>query len=177
MSALRDRLSTVLQWLRPPTGTNPAADGDGSARLDDRKMEWKSEQIDKDGHSRRDLLKYGVGAVGVAGAGWGAYTLFLDRRSPEKTVQQYYEALDEGDVETAESLIHEDSPVQELREPIPTLYEQNDVTVEEVETVEQGDGRATVRTVLSGASSQQDQQEIEVDLRTENGEWKLWLDP
>lgn len=157
-------------------------DTDESLGLDDRKMEWKSEQIeDGDGISRRALLKYGGGAAGGAGllgGGWLFYDRLLRERTPEETVTQYYVALDNGNEEQANGLIHEDSPVSGNSETFISTAEQANLTVREVEIVDQSEDQATVRVTvhIEYDSDDEDTQTVTRTLRKSNGTWKLWLE-
>jgi hypothetical protein len=176
-------MTPLRLYLTGLFGRAPSTDDDSAdrpLRTDDRKMEWKSDEAKEgqEGIDRRALLKYGGGAAGGAGllgGGWFVWEEFIRGRTPVETARQCYVALDEGDDETIDQLVHSDSP-NGFGPGIRALYEQNDITIEETELTAKSDGRAEVRMVISGASSQRDQQEITVKLRTENGAWKLWLE-
>ena len=157
-------------------------DTDESLHLDDRKMEWKSEQAnDGDGISRRALLKYGGGAAGGAGllgGGWLFYDRLLRERTPKETVTQYYVALDNGNAEKANGFIHDDSPVSGNSETFISIAEQANLTVREVEVVDQSKEQATVRVTvhIKYDNDEEDTQTITRTLRKSNGTWKLWLE-
>jgi len=176
MTPLRSHLSGLF-------GRAPSTDDDTADRplgTDDRKMEWKSDEVkaQQEGINRRALLKYGGGAAGGAGllgGGWYVWEEFIRRRTPVETARQCYVALDEGNDEKIDQLVHSDSP-NNFGPGIRSLYEQNDITIEKAELKGKSDGRAEVRMVISGASSRKDQQEFTVKLRTENGTWKVWIE-
>ncbi|WP_340101617.1 hypothetical protein [Salinibaculum salinum] len=157
-------------------------DTDDPLHLDDRKMGWKSEQIDGgDSISRRALLKYGggvAGGAGLLGGGWLFYDRLLRERTPQETVRQYYAALDNGNEEKANGLIHEDSPVSGNSETFISIAEQADLTVQEVEVVDQSDDQATVRVTvhIEYDTSEEDTQTVTRTLRKSDGMWKLWLE-
>ena len=178
MHPLLSRLCAVFGRV-PSTADGSDDTPDQPLRADDRKMEWKSEKAREDERiSRRALLKYGGGAAGGAGlfgGGWFVWEEFIRGRTPIETARQCYIALDGGDDEQVDQLVHSESP-GEFGPGIRALYEQNDITIEEAELTAKSDGRAEVRMVISGASSQKDQQELTVELRTEDGAWKVWLD-
>lgn len=187
MIALRERLSTLFGEVSPESTLPLNADTasvtttavDEPARFDERKMEWKSEklQAESEGISRRTLLKYGGGAAdgaGLLGGGWLFYDTVLRKRTPEETVRKCYTALNNGDRERANELVHEDSPA-EYGPGVARRWEQKDIEIAEVELISKSENRAKARLVVSGASSQRDQQETTLQLRTEDGEWKIWL--
>jgi len=172
MTALRDRIWPPFgRDEQESTGSIEFAEA-GDSRIEQRKQELKDKEKSV---TRRKVLTYGGGAAVLAGGGWGVYALLIDRRSPEETVRQYYVALDDGDVETAEGFIHTDSPVQEIPDIQVDLFEQNDITIQSTELLGKSDGRAQVRVTVTGAHSEKDQQETTQECRTEGREWKLWL--
>ena len=180
---MKPLLSRLAATVNLSTQFTPLrVDTDDSLHLDERKMEWKSEQFeDGDGISRRALLKYGGGAAGGAGllgGGWLFYDRLLRRRTPEETVTQYYVALANGNAEKANGFIHEDSPVSGNSETFISIAEQADLTVQEVEVVDQSENQATVRVTvhIEYGTSEEDTQTVTRTLRKSDGAWKLWLE-
>jgi hypothetical protein len=180
-------MKPLLARLAATVGLSPRSeswtvDTDESLHLDDRKMEWKSAQIeDGDSISRRALLKYGGGAAGGAGllgGGWLFYDRLLRERTPEETVTQYYAALDNGNEEKANGLIHEDSPVSGNSETFISIAEQANLTVREVNVVDQSEDQATVRVTvhIEYDNDEEDTQTVTRTLRKSSGTWKLWLE-
>lgn len=64
---------------------------------------------------------------------------------PESVVVAYFEAVDAGDVDTMNNLIHPDSPEEELSEEEGDDFEENvHIEVESTELLEEADGEAEV---------------------------------
>lgn len=180
MKPLLIRLAGTV-GVSPPSESRTADTGE-SLHFDDRKMEWKSEQVDDgDGISRRALLKYGGGAAGGAGllgGGWLFYDRLLRERTPEETITQYYVALNNGNEEEANGFIHQDSPISGNSEAFISTAEQARLTVREVEVIDQSEEQATVRVTvhIEYDNNEEDTQTVTRTLRRSNGTWKLWLE-
>lgn len=120
-----------------------------------------------------------VMAVGVAGAAGLAGCLSGDS-DPDDVVEEFYAAMDEGDVETMNDLMHEDSEEEITEEDLEEI-EDFDITVEETEILEEDDDAAEVRAEITvegeflGEEVEETNEET-IELRTEDGEWKLYDD-
>lgn len=124
---------------------------------------------------RRDLLKYGLGGVVALAGGFFLFDSVLGGRGPAETVEQFYVAVDNGNRERANELIHSDSPMEDVSVLGTVFGSAIDITVEQTEVVEKSDDSATVRATLTVSSSgSSETSETDVELRTENGEWKIW---
>lgn len=109
-----------------------------------------------------------AGCTGLLGGG-------NDRDDPEAVVREFIAALDEGDRETANELIHEDSPQGELSEEQAGQTGELDLTVEGTELLQETDDTARVRVELTVSDgSERQTTELTYELRTEDGEWKIW---
>lgn len=98
-----------------------------------------------------------------------------ERGDPEAVVQEFIAALDEGDRETANELIHEESPQGELSEERAEQTGELDLTLEGTELLEETDDTARVRADLSVSDgSERQTTELTFELRTEDGDWKIW---
>lgn len=94
---------------------------------------------------------------------------------PDEVVEQFYQAIDDGDREAANDLIHSDSPQGEISEDEMSDLEEFDVTVEDTEIIDESDDTAEVEaeiTVESDGDSSTD--ETTIELRTEDGDWKVY---
>ncbi|MDF9746071.1 hypothetical protein [Natrinema salsiterrestre] len=95
--------------------------------------------------------------------------------SPEGVVERFYTAIGDGDLETANALIHSESPVGEISEEDMSNYDNMDIAIERTELLEESDDVAEVRievTMESDGNSRTSESTHE--LRTEDGEWKLY---
>lgn len=101
-----------------------------------------------------------------------------ENNGPEAVVRQFVEALDRGDADGVNSLIHPDGQVPPLSEQDAQEFSQADWTVEETEVLEQDDEVAIVRSSITVGAPVPDAgeqtQEMEWELRTSNGEWLVW---
>jgi ketosteroid isomerase-like protein len=96
---------------------------------------------------------------------------------PAAAVETFYAALDAGRFDVANKLMHNETAQRRVTEERYGDVADGEVSVESTETVEQSEGQAVVRTHLRATladSGREIDQELEVELRTENGEWKLY---
>lgn len=134
---------------------------------------------------RRSFL---AGAVGVAGGLAGCSGLLPGSGDsnggggdgPAATVRDLYEEFLDGNVGGANAYIHSDAEIDPLTQSAADRFQALDVRVESVEVVEQSDDRATVEVTISavpdGSSERQTLPSSRLELRTENGEWKVFDD-
>jgi ketosteroid isomerase-like protein len=107
-------------------------------------------------------------------AGLAGCTGFLND-DPDEVVEQFYQALDDGDREAANDLVHSGSPQGEISEDEMSDLEDLDITVEGTEIVEESDDTAEVEaelTIESDGDTSTDTTTVE--LRTEDGDWKVY---
>jgi len=171
---------------RQPQGQQPRGQQQGYNQGGPGNQPRGPPQQGNDGFSRRQLLAGGGGAVAILGGGW--FFFLRDdgaTDSPEAVVEAFYSALDDGDIERANSLIHAESPQGELTE---SNFNQNaSFTVESVEVPDEDSGYTA-----SEYDSVQEFRPVRIELtvsangdestRTVNGtvaknadgEWKIW---
>ncbi len=111
----------------------------------------------------------------------GNWRLWAGQEQPllpphEAVVFRYYDELDRGNKEAALATIHEDAPVSDLPDAVARAYEENDIRIVGLETVEDGSDQRLVEIVIVGATSSQDQQTVTVEARTQGEEWKVWFE-
>lgn len=137
-----------------------------------------------DGFTRRQLLIGGAGALAAAGGGW--YFFLRDSGGPGAVVEDYVSAINSGDVNEAESLIHEDAPMSGPDGP----SEDVDVSVQSTRTVDANVPDAAaydtvqefqaveVEISFSGEVAGQEVGETDTQVvivaKNTDGEWKLW---
>jgi hypothetical protein len=125
--------------------------------------------------------------VALLGGGW---FFFLrgdgdSTSSPESVVEAFYGALDDGDIERANSLIHEDSPEGELT--ANTFNQDASFTVESVEVPDEDSGYNAaeydsvqefrpVRIELTVSANGEERTSTVNGTVAKNadGEWKIW---
>jgi hypothetical protein len=147
-----------------------------------------------DGFSRRQLLIGGGGAAAVLGGGW--FFFLRDDSSagdsPEGTAEAVYSALDSGNIDKMNSLLHEESPEGEYSESDLALpgggsLADADVTVKSTEVVDQDIGydaadydtvqefkAVEVEYTISLQGQGGPDTQIVIVAQNSNGEWKLW---
>lgn len=128
--------------------------------------------------SRRNLLVYGGAAVGTAAVGGAGGFLLLsggnDPGDPEETVRSFVTAMDEGDTEQFNSLIHEDADIERLNESNAAMLEGINMSVESSEVLSENATNAEVRVNLSTTFMGETQTSTSrVLLETQNGEWRI----
>lgn len=96
---------------------------------------------------------------------------------PRGVVVQYFQAVDINDIDRIRRLIHTESPLARRGTLDVETISRTNATVLEVTVVEEGETRAIVvvdvRIVSGGSVSMQSSR---IELRRENGEWRLWAD-
>jgi ketosteroid isomerase-like protein len=105
-----------------------------------------------------------------------------ERSDAEQVVVQYYEALNAGDADRLEEVVHSDSPQEVFQnfEEVAYIFEDASLTLEETEIVEEGEDRILIDSTYTeeseftegGSTARTDV----IELRRENGEWKIWDD-
>jgi len=158
----------------PRCGVALAADDDESVDL---------------GVTRRGLLTYSGGSalltLGGIGAGWFAFVR-EDTGPEEEVVREYVDALDRSHFYTAETLFHEDAPVEAWGPAELPDVGRLSLTVEDTEVVDREDEPdvagveelALVHvdiTIDDGVESTLLELAFVVALN-EEGEWKMWRD-
>ncbi|ELY66988.1 nuclear transport factor 2 family protein [Natrinema versiforme] len=94
---------------------------------------------------------------------------------PDTVVERFHRALADGDGETANALVHSESPQGEVTDSDLSYYDGTDVTIENTEILSESDGVAEVRIEITMESDGESSTEtFTYELRTENGEWKLY---
>ena len=133
------------------------------------------------GKSRREFLMYGGGAAAIAVGGYFAYDTFLGGPGgPEGAVRSFWDALDNGNLEEADSYIHPDSPAKgQLMEGSggmgQSMLESADVSVSSAEvTNEEGDTATVEATIEMSIMGESDTQTQTYELRKHNGDWKIY---
>jgi len=95
---------------------------------------------------------------------------------PEAAITRFIQALDEGDLETVNGMIHPEGNLEEVPEEQADRLEQGELTIESTEVREETDERAVVRVTVAAVSPEGQERTIEEDweLRTRDGEWRVW---
>jgi len=99
-----------------------------------------------------------------------------DEDGPEATMTSFMEARGDGDVETMNSLLHDEAVLDEVPEDAELGLDS--VEVRETEVLNTTDDRATVRMVVRVRPRSPDEgeytEETEWELRTQDGDWRIW---
>ncbi|RXK49115.1 DUF3828 domain-containing protein [Halorientalis pallida] len=96
---------------------------------------------------------------------------------PAAAVETFYAALDAGRFDVANGLLHNETSQPPVTEEQYGSLDEGSVSASATEVVEQSEGRAVVRTTLDATFADTDRQitrELEIELRTETGEWRLY---
>ena len=122
------------------------------------------------GLSRRQVL--GIGGAGVAVAAVGGFLLLGGSGGPGGTAESFMNALISGDPQGAADLLHPDAQVGQAQlATIATGLSQLDASVEGSEVTEETEDRATVEVTVA---AQGQTQPVTHDMRTANGEWRVY---
>lgn len=120
---------------------------------------------------RRQCLRVIAAAV-TAGAA-GCADASSDER-PDDVVEAYYRALNDGDLERATELVHEDSDERPSEMTILATRELR-LEVETTDVLDETDDTASVRVELTIDDGDGEETTEEThELRTEDGAWKLY---
>lgn len=95
---------------------------------------------------------------------------------PEEAITRFIQALDEGDLDTVNGMLHPDGNLQEIPEEDANQLEAGELTVESTEVREETEDRAVVRVTIAAQSPEGEERTIEEDweLRPLDGEWRVW---
>lgn len=125
-----------------------------------------------------------IGALAVVGSGTVAGCGSLASRGgpsepPDEVVEAYFEALDDGDREEAEALLHSESDGLDLSDREYEFWDGVVIEILDVETAEQEDESAVVEitwdieSAEEGVSLGGDGGSTEFSLAIEDGEWRI----
>lgn len=106
----------------------------------------------------------------------GGVEVELEENEPGEVVETFYDALYAPDVEMANELLHSDSPSPQYTEEAVNDMAEFDHEVSGLDITEVGDGEATADfvLVLVGEDGVERENEPELELQTEDGDWKVW---
>ena len=96
---------------------------------------------------------------------------------PAAAVETFYAALDAGRFDVANRLLHNETAQPRVTEEQYGNLDEGSVTASATEVVERSEGQAVVRTTLDATfadTGRQITRELEIELRTETGEWRLY---
>jgi len=142
----------------------------------------RSRQQSNSGATRRSFILGGAGIVAIFGIGTGAY--FWIQEGPTDVAEEFINAIDDGDMREANDLIHSQATFGGAGAAADALLgyiggdlalNSVDISVENSEKVEENDGRAIVRLTLAiDAGFGSTQGDIQMNMRKEDGDWKVW---
>lgn len=125
---------------------------------------------------RRKLLAAAATVTATGCIGPFASDEESEEAGPEATMTSFMEARGDGDVETMNSLLHDEAVLDEVPEDAELGVDS--VEVRETEVLNSTDDRATVRMVVRVRPRSPDEgeytEETEWELRTQDGEWRIW---
>lgn len=100
----------------------------------------------------------------------------LEENEPAAVVETFYEALYAADVDTANDLLHSDSPEPLYSEEAVSRFEAASHELDNVDVTEESGGSALVEfvLVLTDSEGQDQKTEMEVELRLDGEDWKIW---
>jgi hypothetical protein len=123
---------------------------------------------------RTYLTGIGVTVAAAAGCSGGGGD---DESGPKAAVRTYIEALDSTDAEQYNDIIHPDGPLTEVGSAQLEQLESVDYTIESLEVTEESEDSATVRAEYSvEGPAGSETVASDVELRTVDGEWKVYND-
>ena len=96
---------------------------------------------------------------------------------PETVVTNYYQALNNGDAETANSYLHPEAETEEVTEDTATQAENVEVEVTEITTIEESDDEVIVEAMVRTTTAlDENTVAYEVTLRRYDDKWKIYND-
>lgn len=103
-------------------------------------------------------------------------TVELERNEPTAVVRTFYEALYASDVETANDLLHPDSPETLYSQEAVSRFEAESHSLEDVRVVEEEGGTAVVAfvLVLVDPEGEERRTDMRVEVRMDGEDWKIW---
>jgi cytoskeletal protein RodZ len=134
------------------------------------------------------MLALGGGAVVAGASGFFVWDTFFAAPSgefsasedPQTTLEEYVGALNQGDFESAEALLHsavdanleQEVPAGDAGASLITITIENSSVVEQTDSRAVVEGEIAVDIPLQGTETQQG----EMELRKEDGVWKIYRD-
>lgn len=100
----------------------------------------------------------------------------LEENDPVAVVETFYKAVYAPDVETANEMLHPDSPEPLYSEAAVERFESWNYELSNLEVTEDGQERATVEfeLVLTDPNDNSRENELVIELRTSDEQWKIW---
>jgi hypothetical protein len=146
------------------TGTPPNSDG-GS-----QDVSRETSASDESGDGSTQTSPDGEGTEGET------TTVELEENEPTEVVRTFYDGLYAPDVETANDLIHPESPETLYSKEAVSRFEGVTHELENVEVVERDGGIAMVEFVLVLVDSKGEERrtDMRVELRMDGEDWKIW---
>jgi hypothetical protein len=130
---------------------------------------------------QRRTFVLGAGAAAVTGTA-GCLGLFED--DPTKPAESFIAALDDGEFDEAGQYLHSENPVGDVAavaDLIAGLYSVDDIvdaldfTIEDSSVVAESGDQATVEvTVAVDLVVEELQDTIPLEMRTDDGDWRVW---
>lgn len=122
------------------------------------------------GLSRRQVVAAGAG---IAVLGGGAF--LLTGGGPKPTAREFLNALDEGNAEKANSLIHPDSPMGDVSKLGLALVEEINYEIQSLSVEENTGDEAVVEAELElSKNGRSETSTTMIVLRKHDGEWKVY---
>jgi limonene-1,2-epoxide hydrolase len=100
-----------------------------------------------------------------------------DSAGPKEVVETFYRALNQSAFEAANERLHSETLEQPVTEERYGRFTESELSVESVETIEDGESKVIVRSsvrILAPEMSEPITDSIEMELRTEDGEWRIY---
>lgn len=130
---------------------------------------------------QRRTFVLGAGAATLAGTA-GCLGFFED--DPTEPAESFLMALDDGEFDEASQYLHSDNPVGDVgtvADLVAGLYSVDDIidaldfTIEDSSVVEESGDQATVEvTVAVDLLVEELQDTIPMEMRTDDGDWRVW---
>lgn len=114
--------------------------------------------------------------AGSEGGGEETQDVELEENEPTAVVETFYDALYASDVDTANDLLHPDSPEPLYSQEAVERFEGVSHQLEGVEVTEDSGGTAVVEfvLVLTDSGGEESRTEMGVELRLDGEDWKIW---
>lgn len=134
------------------------------------------------GLGRRELLIGGGATVTAAAGGWFFFLRESNSGGPEDVAHDYVDAVQSGDGQTLETLVHQDSPMRGFRDfssvrpddSSGSIQATNELRRESAPERQFVEEFAMVEVTISGPETAEQTTREWTMAKTPEGEWKLW---
>jgi len=149
-------------------GSGPSGSSDGTSTPDDTPSDDGSTDDSDNTATPTDTPEAGSSGEDGASSSSGG--------SPAETVEAFFEAFSDGEVDAVNALVHEDGEIGSFSQEDVQNNEDGSLSVERMLTVEEGPEEAVVEVLVGaeGRPMERGVSAVRMELRTNDDRWKIW---